>query len=227
MTHTLNRRGLEKDRPGEEICVLCMIHHKNKNEKSSKAMRELVKTIIRYEPNNLIGRPLGVSNEDIVGLCGAAGVATAVFTDKDAVRKLVQEIKAKGFGLSGISVVLSGLFSDIRDVCEYAGLTEHTSNYPVGIYGKTSLLPDYITLEIATQCGHGLVSRHYIKDVVRRISKGRLTAQEGAELLSKPCVCGIVNKKRTEEILLKMVEQSPFVEGNEVNYAVRRKRKFS
>jgi hypothetical protein len=224
MTHTLNRRGLKKERPGEEICVLCMIHHKNKNEKSRDALRELVKTIIRYEPNNIIGRPLGASNEDIVGLCGAAGVVTAVFTDKDAVGKLVQEIKTKKLG---ISVVLSGLFSDIHDICEYAGLTEHTSNYPVGIFGEAALLPDYITLEVATQCGHGLVSRHYIKDVARRISKGKLTAQEGAELLSKPCVCGIVNKKRTEEILLKMVEQSQFVEGNEINYAIRRKRKFS
>lgn len=224
MTHTLNRRGLKNERPGEEICVLGMIHHKNKNEKNSAALRELVKTIIRYEPNNIIGRPLGISPEQVIEMSAAAGVVTAVFTDKDAVCKLVQEIKAKDLG---ISVVLSGLFSDIHDICEYAGLTEHTSNYPVGIFGKAALLPDYITLEIATQCGHGLVSRHYIKDVVRRISKGTLTSQEGAELLSKPCVCGIVNKKRTEEILLKMVEQRQFIEENEINYAVRRKRKFS
>ncbi|MBN1818646.1 MAG: hypothetical protein JW828_14890 [Sedimentisphaerales bacterium] len=201
-----------------------MIHYKDRNEKTADAMRELAGIIIRHEPDNIMGSSTGAKPEQIVETSAAAGIITAVFTDKDSVMKLVQEIKAKD---PGISVVLSGLFADVHDICESAGLTEHTSNYAVGISGNASLLPDHITLEIATQCGHGLVSRHYIEHVARRIGEGKMTAQEGAELLSKPCVCGIVNKKRTEEILLKMVEQNPFTEEREINYAVRQKRKFS
>jgi len=224
MTHTLNRRGLESVRPGEEICVLAMIHYKERNEKTAAAIGELARIILRHAPNNIMGSPAGASAEQIVAASAASGIITAVFTDKASVCSLVQEMKAKD---PGISVVLSGLFSDIRDICEAAGLTEHTSNYALGISGNVSLLPDHMTLEIATQCGHGLVSRHYIKHVARRIAEGRVTAQEGAELLSKPCVCGIVNKKRTEEILLKMVEQNLFADEPEINYTVRQKRKFS
>jgi hypothetical protein len=224
MTHTLNRRGLDNGRPGEEICVLCMIHYKDRNEKTAEAMKEVAKIIIRHKPNNIMGSSLGAPPEVIVKTSVASGIITAVFNDKDSVSSLVKEIKAKD---PGISVVLSGLFTDVRDICESAGLTEHTSNYALGISGDTTLLPDHITLKIATQCGHGLVSRHYIKHVARRIAEGKMTAQEGAELLSKPCVCGIVNKKRTEEILLKMVEQNLFTEEREINYAVRQKRKFS
>jgi len=200
MTHTLNRTGLSEKRSGEEIVVLCMVHYKNK-EKSVRNMTELVRTLLKYNPDNFVGLPLGLSREQVLGLIPKGGIATAVFTDQEVVRKLVQEIKSKDLG---ISVVLSGLFSDVREICESAGLNEHTTNYSAGVFGKTSLLPDYLTLDITTQCGHALVSRHYVKDVVRRIKRGKLTAGEGAELLSKPCVCGIVNKKRTEEILMKM-----------------------
>ena len=104
-------------------------------------------------------------------------------------------------------MVLSGLFSDIRDVCRSVGLTEHTSHYSAGVFGKTEELADHLTMEITTQCGHALVSRYYIQDIIKRIQQGKLTAAEGSELLSKPCVCGIVNKKRTQEILSKMAEQ--------------------
>jgi len=200
MTHTLNRTGLANARSGEEIVILGMVHYRYK-EKSVEAMRELVRTILKYNPENFVGLPLGLSKEDAIALVPRGGVATAVFTDKEIVGKLVREIKGKNLG---ISVVLSGLYSDIREICEDAGLGEHTTNYSVGIFGKTSLLPEHLTLDITTQCGHGLVSSHYIQDIVRRIGKGKLTAKEGAELLSKPCVCGIVNRKRTEEILLRM-----------------------
>jgi hypothetical protein len=206
MTHTLNRTGLSIQRSGEEIIILCMVHYRHK-EKKVEAMRELVRTILKYDPKNFIGLPLGLSKEDVIALVPRGGVATAVFTDKEILGTLVQEIKAKNLG---ISVVLSGLFADIREICERAGLVEHTTNHSVGIFGKTFLLPDYLTLDITTQCGHGLVSSYYIKDIIRRIRKGNLTAKEGAELLSKPCVCGIVNRKRTEEILLKMVQAESF-----------------
>ncbi|HSR11346.1 MAG TPA: hypothetical protein VLS90_07850, partial [Thermodesulfobacteriota bacterium] len=83
------------------------------------------------------------------------------------------------------------------------------TNYSAGVFGKTALLPDGLTLDITSQCGHALVSRHYAKDVVSRIRRGKLTAAQGAELLSKPCVCGIVNRKRTEEILSRMADMEP------------------
>ena len=202
MTHTLNRTGLKDSKPGEEFVILCMAHYKHKAAKS-KQMEELARIILDYKPENFIGIPLGFKEEDLCPLAGITGIITAVFTDKKKVCRLVEKIKSKKLG---ISVVLSGLFSDIRDVCRNTGLVEHTSHYAVGVFGKTEKLADPLTMEITTQCGHALVSRYYVTDIAKRLRKGKLTAAEGARLLSKPCVCGIVNKKRTEAILLKMVE---------------------
>jgi hypothetical protein len=200
MTHTLDRIGLTSDRPGEEIVILCMAHYKEKEEKA-EGIQEIARTILKYRPNNFIGLPLGIPEEYLVPLAAKAGVVTAVFTDKDTVVAVVREIKEKALG---ISVVLSGLFSDVFDVCRRTGMTEHTTHYTAGIFGKTERLPDHLTLEITTQCGHALVSRHYVSDIVKKIRKGKLTPEQGADLLSKPCVCGIVNKERTAEILEKM-----------------------
>ena len=66
--------------------------------------------IMAYKPDNFIGLPLGIAEKDLIPLAGMTGIITAVFTDKNKVTRLVEEIKSKKLG---ISVVLSGLFSDV------------------------------------------------------------------------------------------------------------------
>ncbi len=203
MTHTLNRTGLSEKRKGEEIVILCMIHYKLKEQKGNE-MKEMARILMKYQPNNFIGSPLGLTEEQLIPMAAGVGVLTAVFTEKNDVVELIKEIKSKKLG---ISVVISALFSDVRDICKEASLTEHTYNCSVGVFGKTEKLPDELVMEITTQCGHGLISQHYVNDVVKRIRKGKLTPEEGADLLAKPCVCGIVNRKRTGEILSELAER--------------------
>lgn len=203
MTHTLNRRGLSEERPGEEFVVLCMVHQKDKARKT-EAMREMARAVLKYKPDNIIGAPLGLEGKGIEGICVQAGIVTAVFNDRDRVNELVEEIKSKKLG---ISVVLSGLFNDVREICKAVDLKEHTYNISLGIFGQTDQLPDEETLEITTQCGHSLVSPNLIKDIVRKIKKGKMTSSEGARLLVKPCVCGIVNPERVQRTLDRMAKQ--------------------
>jgi hypothetical protein len=205
MTHTLNRRGLSEKRAGEEIVVLCMVHQPQKEEKREE-MRQMARLILEHGPDNIIGAPLGLDEDQIVEFCSQAGIVTAVFSDKEKARKLVGEIKARNLG---ISVVLSALFSDVREICRCWGLTEHTYNISLGIFGRTQMLPPERTLEITTQCGHSLISPLLVKHVVSQIKKGRMSLEEATKLLVKPCVCGIVNPKRTKRILQEMVTQSP------------------
>ena len=116
MTHTLNRKGLSEERPGEEIVVLCMVTQQEKEQKK-EAMRQMVKTIMGYKPDNIIGAPLGLGEEAIIDLCAEAAVVTAVFSEKADVISLVKDIKEQQLG---ISVVLSGLFGDVREICKVA-----------------------------------------------------------------------------------------------------------
>ena len=203
MTHTLNRKGLSEERPGEEIVVLCMVTQKEK-ELKREAMRQMVKTVMEYKPDNIIGAPLGLGEEAIIDLCAEAAVVTAVFSEKGDVISLVKDIKEQQLG---ISVVLSGLFGDVREVCEENNLKEHTYNISLGVFGKTERLPDEKTLEITTQCGHGLISANLVKHVLKKIKKGKMTSEEAAKFLIKPCVCGIGNPKRIANLLEQKIEQ--------------------
>jgi hypothetical protein len=200
MTHTLNRRGLSETRPGEEIVVLFMVHQGEK-EKKLPGMVPIVETVLKYRPSNIIGAPMGLTEEQIRKLVPRGGVLTAVFNNPEDVRNLIAEIKEKKLG---ISMVLSGLFSDVRCLCQANALKEHTYNISLGIFGKTEKLPDEKTLEIVTQCGHALISPHMVKDIVKKIKRGKMTAEEGAKILIKPCVCGIGNPQRMEKLLTEM-----------------------
>ncbi len=66
MTHTLNRRGLSEDKPGEEIVVLFMINQ-HEIEKKQKGMAPIVETVLKYKPDNIIGAPTGMTEEQLGG----------------------------------------------------------------------------------------------------------------------------------------------------------------
>lgn len=202
MTHTLNRKGLSENKPGEEIIFLAMVHQKNKRAQYEE-MKKLAETVLKYNPDNMIGMPNGATAALIPRICAGSGIATAVFSNKNDVIKLIEDIKSKSLG---ISVVLSGLFADVRDVCKSTDLKEHTHNISLGIFGRTEKLPDEKILEITTQCGHALISPFHVEHIVSQIKKGKITPMEGAKRLIKPCVCGIGNAKRTANILNQMTE---------------------
>ena len=201
MTHTLNRTGLSEARPGEEIIILCMVRQAEKAQKMEE-MKEIARAVLGHEPENVIGRPLGLDDETIEMMAPMTGIITAVFARTDDALKVVKAIKSRK---PGISVVLSGLFSDVHDICDCAGLKEHTHHISLGIHGKTERLPDSKTMEITTQCGHSLIASNLVAALLKKIRKGKMTAEEAAMLLAKPCACGIVNTKRVKEILEGMI----------------------
>jgi len=203
MTHTLNRTGLTEERSGEEIVFLAMVQAKKKEEKAGE-MKELASLVMKYNPSNFIGAPTGFTPETLIKVAGRMSIITAVFHDLETVVKLVQEIKSKKLG---ISVVLSGLFSDVDQVCQKTGLKEHTHNMSLGVFGKTEQLPEKDVMEITTQCGHALISPHYVNHLLKKVRKGRMSSEEAAKSLIKPCVCGIGNTARIIKILDRMAAE--------------------
>lgn len=201
MTHTLNRRGLSDEKCGEEVVVLCMVQRALKMDKMD-AMKKIAHIVIEHKPVNIIGRPIGLGDEEIENMAPMAGIVTAVFIDKDTALKVVEAIKAEKLG---VSVVLSALFSDVHDICDCAGLKEHTHHISLGIFGETDRLPDEKVLEITTQCGHSLISPHLVDAVLKKIRKGKMSVEEAAKMLVKPCACGIGNTERMERLLAAMV----------------------
>ena len=105
--------------------------------------------------------------------------------------------------------MLSGRAEDIQACCQEAGLTQHTYLHSLDLFGTVKDLPSEDELSLITMCGHGLVASARVKHLVERIRKGKLTPKKAAEDIARPCVCGIVNKQRAEEIFSRLASSCP------------------
>jgi len=106
----------------------------------------------------------------------------------------------------GVSVVVSGLFSLIRQDCQKLGLARHTVNYSLGVWGKKERLPDPKITQITTMCGHGLVSFNLVQFLLKEVRGGKKTIEEASAILAKACICGVFNSHRAAELLQAMIE---------------------
>ena len=120
------------------------------------------------------------------------------FSDKETLTSFLTKYKAAD---TGISLVVSGLIDEIVDVAKKLDLIPHTAFLSLGIIGKKTLLPEDKLLEITTMCGHGMVSSPLASTVIKKIKSGKMTPDEGAQLLAQPCPCGIFNTVRCRELL--------------------------
>jgi hypothetical protein len=133
-------------------------------------------------------------------------VIHAVFKDERTLVAMLKALKQEDLGLS---VVVSGLFDKVEKCCREVGLEKHTINQSMGRWGRVDELPPEPVLEVNTMCGHGMVTVGLIRKVVEEIRAGDITAEEGAEELFKPCMCGIFNPHRAARLLGVMAAQAP------------------
>ena len=139
-------------------------------------------------------------------------VIHAVFRDEGSLVSMLRALKREDLGLS---VVVSGLFDRVGKCCREAGLERHTINQSLGRWGRIEQLPSDPVLEINTMCGHGMVTDALIIKVAGEVRSGRITAEEGAEELFKPCMCGIFNPHRAARLLKALAAQPPTAEASE------------
>ncbi|MFX0003241.1 MAG: hypothetical protein ACFE9C_04210 [Candidatus Hodarchaeota archaeon] len=129
-------------------------------------------------------------------------VVTAVYDNIEIVKQVVKNLKEENLG---ISVVISGIISEIKKVVEDIGLNIHTIHFSLGIFGKKELLPNKKVLEITTMCGHHCISPQSIKHYCELIKQEKITVEKAAEKLAEPCVCGIFNITRAIVILKELI----------------------
>ena len=126
-----------------------------------------------------------------------------VFTKKEQVVDFLKRIKEKD---TGMSVVITGVLSEVIPACKEAGVTPHSVNYSLGVWGKKDNLPDDTTLSVTTMCGHHMIPPRFVKYIMRRVQKEKMTPEEGAVELAKYCYCGIFNQVRCTEIIREKVK---------------------
>jgi hypothetical protein len=136
-------------------------------------------------------------------IANASKVGHAVFNNKEDLTEVLKELKKADLG---ISVVVSGIFENVDECIEKAGLKHHTANFSLGIWGKTEKLPSNDVLEVTTMCGHALIASSLVKAMVKEIKAGTKTPEEAAKVLMPQCACGVFNPTRAAKLLTAMAK---------------------
>ena len=205
MTHTLHRQG-ELENLGEDFIVFIMSAKTVNAKGSGEKMRRFFEILEKYKfvdyGDMKTGNMLNSDRNTIYEGIQDTSIVHFVFTDKEIVGKVLDELKKANLGKS---IVVSGLVLATDQLCKQVGLKMHTVEFSGGIHGKLELLPERPILEISTMCGHGLVANNLVKEMLRQVKRGKKTPKEAALELTKPCQCGVFNPKRAEELLKRLL----------------------
>ncbi len=208
MTHTLHRIT-EIYGESEDFVILCMAAQKYNDKGADEKLKKIFRLVADTNPDNLAddnlgGRYTGYTDEEILEHMGDKAYVGAVFSDRFRLKEALKKIKEANLGMS---VVVSGNYKAVFEILKEIGLKPHTVNMSLGIYGNKALLPGREVLAISTMCGHGMVTRQRIENIVKKMESGKLTAEEGGKMLASTCTCGVFNPKLATQILQRASEK--------------------
>lgn len=203
MTHSLHREGtldsLERD-----YAVFIYPARGFNYKGSGPKVRHLMELLFLAGPSNMSVTTLrrnlysGVKPGEFLDSIRDGARVFSVFSNREKVKEVLQRMKEAD---EGISIVISGLIDRVREMSAEIGLNPHTVNLSLDIHGGTDRLPPADIRQFTTMCGHGLLSPGLVRDVIRKVKRGKVSAWEGSLILAKPCACGIYNPHRSEELL--------------------------
>ena len=206
MTNTLHRQGNQEDLKHDYVIFVHTAKGKNR-EGAAPKIREFMRICLKYHPVNMGDVKQGSMHQDDVVLDRLiAGqedntVAAAAFTDLETLQKVVEElIKAD----LGICINISGLLDEVKECCRKAGITRHSAEHSLGIWGAKDRLPEREVMEFNTMCGHGMVSFNLIRKMIEQVRLRRMTPKQAARMMAKCCECGAFNPSRAEALLMRM-----------------------
>lgn len=196
MTHSLHRTGNVEDLK-EDYIILAMLakgvnyNHPNSREKLLK----IAEIMNQHSPTNIMPK----------FAWKVSPVITASYKDIADIQEVIKILKREDFG---VSIIISGLISEVQNMLKGVDLTMHTVHLSLGTFGKKELLPsNEEVLEITTMCGHHCTSPQSVEHYVEQIKAGKITIEKAVEKLAKPCVCGILNKARATKLLSELIEK--------------------
>jgi hypothetical protein len=206
MTNTLHRQGPLESLKNDYV----IFAHTAKGitrEGSAPKLQEFMRICLKYAPVNIGDSKQGNSLQDdidiqkLISNQGDGAGATAVFTDLDTLRKVVEELIRADLGLS---INISGLMDEVQQCCRKAGIERHSAEHSLGFWGAKDRLPERETMNFNTMCGHGMVSFNFIRKMIEYVKLNRLTPKKAASIMGKCCECGAFNPVRAEMLLEKV-----------------------
>jgi hypothetical protein len=214
MTHSLHRYGTEQSLENDYTFIGRAI----KREGFEANLQKVFEIILSEGPENIGCSSLqkssaaGVDPKDIAASFNKTLRFACSFSSKEKVKRVLKKLKEAD---AGVSIVIGGLIKEIMEMSKENGLTPHTANISLGIFGrKKTLLPEDDVLCITTMCGHGMISAKLSKTVMEKVKSGKLSPKEGSRLLARNCPCGLLNLTRCEDLFA--LSEKNFVRSTEL-----------
>ena len=140
----------------------------------------------------------GLTAEEIVARANDKAYMAGVYKDQADAEAALRHLKARDLGMS---VVVTGNREQIFQMLQRVGLSPHTVNLSLGVFGNTEGLPEPEVLDLTTMCGHGMVCIDHVRHVITEVRAGKMSAGEGAQELARPCTCAMFNPARAAYVL--------------------------
>ena len=205
MTHSNHRRGSRKSLSEDWVILV-----RGEVGEKPDEMQKIIEIFADHNPIGVIKKRSlpaqrwmknwkeGMSLQELVKDPAPPVYAAGVYTKKDDVEGVIRDLKEAELGLS---IVVSGVFDEVFDICSRVGTGPHTVNLSMETIGRTELIPDDRILDIITMCGHSLVGEHLSRHLIDKVRKGKITAEEAGLELGKQCVCNYFNQERARKII--------------------------
>ena len=209
MTHTNHRRGSVEDLSRDYVITTMAARGVNVAG-TGERMKKFYEIVTKYNPAFLgdaaKGNQLTYGVKAMLEDSDDKTIGHAVFRDADTVAAVIKDLMDAGFDRS---VVVSGLFDNVKECCHKAGMgTPHTIEYSLGTWGKTEKMAPMEELEVMTMCGHAQVSGTLVRHMAEQVKAGRLTPQDAGLRLGHQCTCGVFNVARAAELVEAMAARS-------------------
>lgn len=206
MTHSLHRCGSLQ----EQDYVWLLYHVKGVNDDNlTERMRQAL--VIAEDAGSInwgdvkSGPIVCLSAEEVKASLTDKSRLRGVFTSAAQVTQFLSAMKAADLGLC---VIITGPLQNVYNACREAGVTPHTINYSIGVFGKKEALADEPTLAITTMCGHHMIPDRYVERVRSKVRRGKSRPEKAALKMAKMCPCGIFNQQRAAALLASEIEPS-------------------
>lgn len=208
MTHTLHRLKSKKGAQDDYV-ILVMPARGINNVDVVEKYKQYLRLLNKHNPCNLGGMKAGniatnTFEEILDNLTDDIPMIHAVYDTRDDLISALSDLKKADLGFS---VVVSGLLDDVDTCAKEAHIQRHSVDISLGILGKTDKLPPEPILEITTMCGHAMISSNLVFQMIDRIKAGKITAEEAATELAKPCACGVFNITKATRLLTELSEK--------------------
>jgi hypothetical protein len=219
LTNTLHRYG--KAEAFRDDYIIFALPSKGKNDHGAiEKLKTFLGICVRHRPANIGAsgkssfRPSTSLNPSVhwkrdlepdfgVVIDGVkrAGTVGAVFDSREKAEACLREVVDADLGLSiNISTSVEGA----KNVGNACGVPRHSVEYSLGFQDPHDHLPRGQILELATMCGHGMVSFHLVQKMVDLVREGRRTPAQAVATLTRFCPCGVYNPSRA----LRLLEES-------------------